>query len=102
MALYPQGKMNIGEVDPLVAAKRCFRANPRCGVAAARHQSGTRCPDGRSRLAVKFLRFPDVSVELPVGRIGAQSHFERTVQTLPFLVCSSSNRLGWGFRKRPR
>jgi hypothetical protein len=65
IALYPQGKMNIGKVDPLVAAKRCLRANQDVEL---RLPVANLVPDPRmteALWAVEFLHFQDVSVELP-------------------------------------
>jgi hypothetical protein len=65
IALYPQGKMNIGKVDPLVAAKRCFRANQDVKL---RLPVANLVPNPRmteALWAVEFLHFQDVSVELP-------------------------------------
>ena len=57
--------MNIGKVDPLVAAKRCFRANQDVEL---RLSVANLVPDPRMAeavSAVEFLHFQDVSVELP-------------------------------------
>jgi hypothetical protein len=65
IALDPQGKMNVGEVDPLVAAKRCFRANQDMEL---RLSVANPVPDPRMAEAVRaveFLHFQDVSVKLP-------------------------------------
>jgi len=65
IALYTQGKMNIGKVDPLVAAKRCLWANQDVEL---RLPVAYLVPNPRmteALWAVEFLHFQDVSVELP-------------------------------------
>jgi hypothetical protein len=65
IALYPQGKMNIGKINPLVAAKRRFRANQDVEL---RLSVAYLVPDPRMAeavWAVEFLHFHYVSVELP-------------------------------------
>jgi hypothetical protein len=65
IALYPQGKMDVGKVDPLVAANRCFRANQDVEL---RQSVANLIPDpwmAKTVWSVEFLHFHDVSVELP-------------------------------------
>ena len=63
IALYTQGEMNVGEVDPLVAAKRCLRAYQDVEL---RLSIADLVPDSRMAEGigpVEFLHFQDVSAK---------------------------------------
>ena len=57
IALYAQGEMNVGKVDPLAAAERCFRANQDVEL---RQSITNLVPDSRMakvRRSLEFLHF---------------------------------------------
>jgi hypothetical protein len=57
IALYAQGEMNVGKVDPLAAAERCFRANQDVELRQSINQSCTRFPDGQSSAVARVPAF---------------------------------------------